>query len=85
MLQDLFAKYPDVEKAVKKICGAISSIGAHAGGVVISSKPLSKHIPLMKGGAAAVLNVSQFNMDGVHYFHGLSLGHSKVGYMLEQH
>ena len=76
MLQDLFAKYPDVEKAVKKICGAISSIGAHAGGVVISSKPLSKHIPLMKGGAAAVLNVSQFNMDGVHYFHGLSLGHS---------
>lgn len=27
MLQDLFAKYPDVEKAVKKICGAISSIG----------------------------------------------------------
>lgn len=74
MLQELFAEHQDVEYAVKKICGAISSIGAHAGGVVISSKVLKKHIPLMKGGAAAVLNVSQTNMDGIHYLHALIFG-----------
>ncbi len=73
MLQDLFTQYPDVGMAVKKLCGAINSIGAHAGGVVISSKVLKKHIPLMKGGASAVLRVCQTNMDGIHYLRGLKI------------
>ena len=72
MLQDLFTQYPDVGMAVKKLCGAINNIGAHAGGVVISSKMLKKHVPLMKGGASAVLRVCQTNMDGIHYLRGLT-------------
>lgn len=73
MLRELFVEHKDVELAVQKVCGAISSIGIHAGGVVISSKPLHEHIPLMKGGAAAVLNVCQTNMDGIHFMHGLKI------------
>lgn len=72
-LQKLFREDSRVEKAVKKICGAISGISTHAGGVVISSKQLRKNMPLMVGGESAVLLVSQLNMEGIHYLHGLKI------------
>lgn len=72
-LQTVFEEYPEVEKAVRKICGAISSIGCHAGGVVISSRPLVNHLPLMTGGDSAVLPVSQLDMEGMHFLRALKI------------
>ena len=40
-LQEIFQKYPIVYAGVKNICGCISSTGIHAGGVIISSKPIN--------------------------------------------
>ena len=72
-LQKLFTKDPKLEKAVKKICGGISKISIHAGGVVIFSQKIKKHMPLMMGSESAVLLVSQLNMEGIHYLHGLKI------------
>ena len=72
-LQKLFKENPKVEKAVKKICGAINSVSTHAGGVVISSKKLRKSIPLMTGDGSIVNLISQLDMEGIHYLHGLKV------------
>lgn len=72
-LQKLFSENQKLKKAVKKISGAISVISTHAGGVMISSKQLRKNMPLMAGGDSAVLLVSQLNMEGIHYLHGLKI------------
>lgn len=72
-LQEVFKENPEVKDAITKLSGAISSTGIHAGGVVISSKPIGKHIPLMKGSDTAVLPVCQTNMDGIHFFRGLKI------------
>ena len=44
----MFEEYPEVKDAIEHLNGAISSVGIHAGGVVISSKKIGDHIPLMK-------------------------------------
>ncbi|AGF59646.1 DNA polymerase-3 subunit alpha [Clostridium saccharoperbutylacetonicum] len=72
-LQKLFARDRKLERAVKKLCGGISKVSIHAGGVVISSQKIKKHMPLMVGSESAVLLVSQFNMEGIHYLHGLKI------------
>lgn len=73
MLQEVFKEHPDVYDAVTRLKGAISSTGIHAGGVVISSKTISKHIPLMKGSDTAVLPVCQADMSDVTFFNGLKI------------
>lgn len=72
-LQKLFNENPKAEKAVKKICGAISNVSTHAGGVLISSKKLRNNMPLMAGENSIVHLISQLDMDGIHYLHGLKV------------
>lgn len=70
-LQETFVKYPEVKDAIIHLRGSISNVGIHAGGVVISSKPIGHHIPLMKGSGTAVLPVCQADMNDVTFFNGL--------------
>ena len=70
-LQEVFVNNPEVKDAITHLSGAISSVGIHAGGVVIAGKQIQNHIPLMKGSETAVLPVCQTNMDGIHYLRGL--------------
>lgn len=73
VLQEVFVDNPEVKDAIMHLKGAVSSIGIHAGGVVISSKKIGDYIPLMKGSKTAVLPVCQANMDGIHFFNGLKI------------
>lgn len=88
-LLELFQKYPEIENALLKLKGAVNSIGCHAGGIVISSKRISDYVPLMKTHGSAVMNVTQLDMDGVHYFKMLKLdmlglkAMSQIGMCLE--
>lgn len=72
-LQSVFKNNPEVEVAIKYLAGTIASVGMHAGGVVISSKSISDHIPIMKGSESAILSVCQTNMDGIHFLKGLKI------------
>lgn len=73
LLQEKFKKYPDVYLAVKHLAGCIKSVGMHAGGVVISSKVIKEHIPLIEGSSTAVLPLTQLEMDDVHFFNALKI------------
>lgn len=73
VLQEVFKENPEVHDAITKLRGAIASTGIHAGGVVISSKSIGKHIPLMKGSETAVLPVCQADMSDVTFFNGLKI------------
>lgn len=73
VMQETFKTNPEVKLAFERICGAYSSTGIHAGGVVISSKPIGDYIPLMKGSDTAVLNVCQTDMHGIGFFNLLKV------------
>lgn len=73
ILQEVFKENPEVKDAITHLRGAISSTGLHAGGVVVSSKKIGEHIPLMKGSDTAVLYVCQADMSGVTFFNGLKI------------
>lgn len=66
-LQEVFKDYPEVKMALERLFGAYSQTGIHAGGVIISSKPIRDHVPLMAGSGTAVLPVCQTDMHGVSF------------------
>ena len=72
-LDELFAKYPEVYAAVTHIKGAISGTGLHAGGVIVSSKPLFENLPIMSGSDTAVLPVVQIEMKDLDFFKALKI------------
>lgn len=72
-LQKVFKDNPEVEVAIRYLAGTIASVGMHAGGVVISSKVISEHVPVMKGSDSAILSVCQTNMDGIHFLNALKI------------
>ena len=45
-LNEFFKKYPQVENVFKKLQGTINCWGVHAGGILISDKPLLDQIPV---------------------------------------
>lgn len=47
-LDKVLNEYEDVEEIVEALRGQISSIGQHAGGVILSSVPLSDYIPIIR-------------------------------------
>ena len=67
-LQQLFQKYPVVYAGIKNICGCISSTGIHAGGVIISNKPINSNAAIIDGGDTAVLPLIQFEMSDLDFF-----------------
>lgn len=73
ILMKVFEEYPEVYDALTHIAGATASVGMHAGGVCISSKPIGDHIALMKGSDTAVLPVCQTDMAGVTFFNILKI------------
>lgn len=72
-LQQVFKENPEVLDAITHLRGAISQTGIHAGGVVVSSKKIGEHIPLMKGSDTAVLHVCQADMGDVTFFNALKI------------
>lgn len=88
-LQELFKKHPEIEKALLKLKGAVNSVGCHAGGVVITSKPLCDHIPVVDTHGKSVMHISQLDMDAIHFFKALKLdvlglkSMSQIGLCLE--
>ena len=67
-LQEIFQKYPIVYAGIQNICGCISSTGIHAGGVIISNKPINQNAAIIDGGATAVLPLIQFEMADLDFF-----------------
>lgn len=67
-LKDLFQKYPIVYAGIKNLCGCISSTGIHAGGVIISNKPINCNAAIITGGDTAVLPLIQFEMSDLDFF-----------------
>lgn len=67
-LQELFQKYPIVYAGVQNICGCISNTGIHAGGVIISNKPINQNAAIINGGDTAVLPLIQFEMTDLDFF-----------------
>lgn len=67
-LKLLFQKYPVVYAGVQNICGCISSTGIHAGGVIISNKPIDQNAAVIDGGDTAVLPLIQFEMADLDFF-----------------
>ena len=67
-LQEIFQKYPIVYAGVQNICGCISNTGIHAGGVIISNKPINQNAAIIKGGDTAVLPLIQFEMCDLDFF-----------------
>lgn len=72
-LQELFQKYPVVYAGVQNICGCIASTGIHAGGVIVSSKPISKYGAIIDGGSTAVLPLIQFEMADLDFWGWLKI------------
>lgn len=72
-LQEVFKTNPEVKDAITHLRGAISQTGIHAGGVIVSSKKIGEHIPLMKGSDTAILNVCQADMGDVTFFNALKI------------
>ena len=67
-LQEVFQKYPVVYAGVQNICGCIASTGIHAGGVIISNKPINENAAIIDGGDTAVLPLIQFEMADLDFF-----------------
>lgn len=67
-LQEIFQKYPVVYAGIQNICGCLSSTGIHAGGVVISNKPINENAAIIDGGDTAVLPLIQFEMADLDFF-----------------
>lgn len=72
-LQEVFQKYPIVYAGVKNLAGTIASTGIHAGGVIVSSKPISKNAAIIDGGDTAVLPLIQFEMADLDFFGWLKI------------
>lgn len=67
-LQEVFQKYPIVYAGIKNICGCISNTGIHAGGVIVSNKPINENAGIINGGDTAVLPLIQFEMADLDFF-----------------
>jgi DNA polymerase-3 subunit alpha len=67
-LQEIFQKYPIVYAGIQNICGCISSTGIHAGGVIVSNKPINENAGVIDGGDTAVLPLIQFEMADLDFF-----------------
>jgi len=67
-LKDLFQKYPVVYAGVLNLKGCISNTGIHAGGVIISNKPINQNAAIIDGGDTAVLPLIQFEMADLDFF-----------------
>lgn len=67
-LKALFQKYPIVYSGVKQVCGCLASTGIHAGGVIISRKPINQHAAIIDGGDTAVLPLVQAEMTDLDFF-----------------
>lgn len=72
-LREFFLLYPKFESYIRNLTGCVSGVGIHAGGVVVSGKPLSDHIPLMTGSDTAVLPLVQEDMEGVTFHNALKI------------
>lgn len=72
-LQDIFQKYPVVYAGIQNICGCLSNTGIHAGGVIVSSKPICQHSAIIDGGDTAVLPLIQFEMSDLDFFGWLKI------------
>lgn len=66
-LENLFNEYPEIYDCVSHLSGAVASVGLHAGGVIIASKPLYCNVPIMEGSDTAVLPVVQLEMSDIDY------------------
>lgn len=67
-LKALFQKYPIIYAGIQNLCGCISSTGIHAGGVIISNKPINENAAIIDGGDTAVLPLIQFEMSDLDFF-----------------
>lgn len=67
-LKLLFQKYPLVYQGVRNVCGCLASTGIHAGGVIISCKPINEHCAIIDGGDTAVLPLVQAEMTDLDFF-----------------
>ena len=67
-LKSVFQKYPVVYAGVKNLRGCLSSTGIHAGGVIISNKPINENAAIINGGDTAVLPLIQFEMSDLDFF-----------------
>ncbi len=67
-LKAVFQKYPLVYQGVKNVCGTLASTGIHAGGVIISSKPIDHYCALIDGGDTAVLPLVQAEMADLDFY-----------------
>lgn len=73
-LKSLFIMYPEMEMAVKKLRGAIKTMGVHAGGIVVSQLPLPMNLPLLKAKSdSALLPVLQLEMNDLDFFKVLKI------------
>lgn len=72
-LKDLFQKYPIVYAGVKNLAGTISSTGIHAGGVIVSNKPINEYGAIIDGGDTAVLPLIQFEMSDLDFWGWLKI------------
>ena len=64
----LFQKYPIVYAGIQNICGCISNIGIHAGGVIVCNKPINENAGIINGSDTAVLPLIQFEMADLDFF-----------------
>lgn len=71
--QEIFNMYPQVYDAVKQLGGCYKSTGAHAGGVIVSSKPLTEYAQVFAPTHSAVLPVLQFDMHAVEFYYFLKI------------
>ena len=67
-LKELFQKYPVVYAGIQNLRGCIASTGIHAGGVIISNKPINENAAIIDGGDTAVLPLIQFEMADLDFF-----------------
>ena len=68
VLEGVLNKYPQVYDALEHICGCYSQTGVHAGGVIISSKPICENGQVAVNTRNAVLPVLQFEMTDLDFF-----------------
>ena len=68
VLEDVFNNYPQVYDALEHVCGCYSQTGVHAGGVIISSKPICENGQIAVNTRNAVLPVLQFEMTDLDFF-----------------
>ena len=73
MINDLFAKFPFMKDAFEHLKGCIANTGIHAGGVIVSGKPLYENVPIRAGSGTAVLPLVQFSMEDLDFFKALKI------------